>query len=533
MPKKMDRSFIIGTRGSLLAKTQCEQIRTLLIEKTGREFELKIIQTQGDLQTDKALWQMEGKDFFTKELDSALLKKEVDLVVHSYKDLGSLRPTGIFLAAISERFFAQDFFLIRQDVLTQMKDNTFQGPLIIGTSSPRRMENAVHVLPSFLPSEKEIRVECKVLRGNVNTRLEKLTRGDYHAIILAMAGLERLALEPKAWEQIKAPFKKLNWAILPVSYFPPAASQGALGIECRQDDHELRELLKCLHHEKTALEMSVERKRFQEYGGGCHLAVGIHARSYNDLLFCWEKGSVDQKKINALTTIGHEKRWKDFLSSLPKNNPTFFVGMPGRENSDPHFINDEWIKKIPLEAELTPQAPYFVTTRYAELSLENIKKDSPLLFAAGGRTWQKLAKKGHWFHGCADGLGHEEIGRFLDKSKLVKNLLSLEHSSTPLSVLTHGDSTSPLGPVKAVYEREYGRLTEDFSKRIESCQAFFWTSGQQAESYLNKFPSIRDKWHFSGPGKTAQYLERLSLDPFVLASVREYQERMQDILQQN
>ena len=179
--------------GSLLALTQCNQIKKVLEEKTGDDFELKIIKTEGDLNTEKPLWQMDGKDFFTKELDHALLAGEIDLVVHSYKDLGSERPEGIKLGAITERTYPHDILLMNKNVVEKLKSGTFSEELIIGTSSPRRIYNVENFLCEYLPGNVT-EVKTKQLRGNVNTRVSKLVAGDYHGIVLALPGLERLAL---------------------------------------------------------------------------------------------------------------------------------------------------------------------------------------------------------------------------------------------------------------------------------------------------------------------------------------------------
>lgn len=118
----MPTHYKIGTRGSLLALTQCGQVKDELERLTGDTFELVPIKTQGDIQTSKPLWQMEGNNFFTRELDEALLTDQVDLVVHSYKDLGSLRPEGISLAAVTKRTFAHDILLIKNETIPTIKN---------------------------------------------------------------------------------------------------------------------------------------------------------------------------------------------------------------------------------------------------------------------------------------------------------------------------------------------------------------------------------------------------------------------------
>lgn len=178
-------TYKIGTRGSLLAVTQSTLVKNQLEKISGKKFELVLIKTQGDQITDRPLWQLEGKDFFTKELDEALLKGEVDLVIHSYKDLGSERPDGIKLAAVTERRFAHDILLIRKDVIRDLAN--WKGEFVVGTSSPRRIVNLTRSLAPFIPysTQTNLNIRCETLRGNVNTRIGKLKNKQYHAITLA------------------------------------------------------------------------------------------------------------------------------------------------------------------------------------------------------------------------------------------------------------------------------------------------------------------------------------------------------------
>ena len=237
----MQKQFIIGTRGSLLAVTQCELIRDEIQNKTGAKFNLKKITTQGDQRTDKPLWQLEGKDFFTKELDAELLAKKIDLVVHSYKDLGSDRPEGIQLASITKREYAHDILLIKEDTIAKIQN---RDQLIIGTSSPRRIVNIESTLKEYLPYQKAA-IHCKTLRGNVNTRIQKLRDGEFDAIVLAYAGLERLASSTESKKTLESLLEGINFMVLPQKAFPSSASQGALAIELANTrDDDLVKILK-------------------------------------------------------------------------------------------------------------------------------------------------------------------------------------------------------------------------------------------------------------------------------------------------
>ena len=286
----MPKTYRVGTRGSLLALTQCNQIINQLRQLTGDNFELEIIKTQGDQNTTIPLWQMEGQNFFTKELDQALIEKKVDLVVHSYKDLGSIRPSELELAAITKRSYPHDILLIKKETISNLKNlNEF----IVGTSSLRRISNIGNHLKKFLPSEN-LKIVTQTLRGNVNSRILKLQEGKYHAIILALAGLERLS----ETEEVRHLTEGLDFMVLPLSIFPSAASQGALAIEVFRGNSELLEKIKLVQDPNTFEEVRRERKAFNDYGGGCHLAVGINVLKLDNNFLHLHQGELNNKEVS-------------------------------------------------------------------------------------------------------------------------------------------------------------------------------------------------------------------------------------------
>ena len=295
MPEQ--KHYKIGTRGSLLALTQCNQVRVELERLTGDTFELEVIKTQGDLITNAPLWQLDGKDFFTKELDEALLSSKVDLVVHSYKDLGSVRPEGITLAAVTKRTFAHDILLIKNQTIAELKN---KNEIIVGTSSPRRMVNLEQGLAPFLPFGAAKKISTKVLRGNINTRIQKLQDGEYDAIVLALPGIERLALTESSRIELQRLLTGMNFMTLPQSTFPSSASQGALGIECavnRSDKGELFNKLQKMQDATTVEEVSRERVAFNKYGGGCHLAVGINVKKKDNFFIHVHRGVLENEAV--------------------------------------------------------------------------------------------------------------------------------------------------------------------------------------------------------------------------------------------
>lgn len=504
------KTYKIGARGSLLSVTQSTLIKNQLELLSGDQFEIVTIKTQGDEITNKPLWQLEGKDFFTKELDEALLRHEVDLVIHSYKDLGSVRPAGIKLAAVTERKFAHDILLIKKEHINSLKG--WPGDFIVGTSSPRRIANLTHSLADYLPYGKNLRIKCETLRGNVNTRIKKLKDSQYHAITLALAGLERLAMTEKSAAELKELLQGLNYFVLPQSVFPSAASQGALGIEInedRDDGGKLLSLLTKLNHEKTIEEVLRERKAFKDFGGGCHLAVGIHVKRIGELFLHVHAGEVDGKRI--------EKKWLE--RKLPKVSGKLFVGLP--QGSQEDIVHDEFLTKVTKLQEVNLKDKHvFVTSRYCLPTLKASTHSSGI-WAAGVKTAKLLTQEGLWIKGTSDSLGTEDL-------KDLRNSRALQMMDPTIKqdwvVLSHPEAVSDLGTVVGCYERVEKEVSSEYEKKLQAVGACYWTSFPQYLSFTKRFPLLKVATHFCGLGKTWQEFQENGITVHPVASMEEFYE---------
>jgi hydroxymethylbilane synthase len=510
-------TYKIGTRGSLLAVTQSTLVKNQLEKISGENFELVLIKTQGDELTTKPLWQMDGKDFFTKELDEALLKGEVDFVIHSYKDLGSVRPTGIKLAAVTERRFAHDILLMPKELIKKLP--SWEGDLIVGTSSPRRIVNLGHALKNFIPyaHKKDLIVRCEMLRGNVNGRIRKLKDGKYHAITLALAGLERLAMGEKSRQELSELLDGLNYLVLPQSVFPSAASQGALGIEMREDrddEGKLAGILAQLNHQVTIEEVAREREAFRAFGGGCHLAVGIHVKKVRDTFLHVHAGEVDGKRVDL--------KWLEGVTK-PKLKPhqKYFAGLPRGEKDD--VVYDQLLTKVPQIKELPLNDKHiFVTSRYTLPTLRHSLSSAPEgIWAAGSKTAQLLADEGIWINGTSDSLGTVDLIQ-LKSSQALKMLHP--HIASPWVVLSHQEASSDLGPVIGCYERKVGDVPKEYVDELRKVGACLWTSFHQYELYLKQFPFLKDAIHCCGLGKTWQEFQKAGVEVTPLASMQDFYE---------
>jgi hydroxymethylbilane synthase len=253
----MKDRFVIGSRGSKLALTQAGMIKAELEALLpGREVRIEIIKTSGDVKTDP-LSVIGGQGVFTKELEEALLAGRIDLAVHSLKDLPTLLPAGLVVAAICKREDPRDALLLGAKLRGREAGiHTLPAKATLGTSSPRRLAQLLHLRSDLV---------IKELRGNVDTRLRKLDEGNYDALILACAGLRRLGLGAR----ISAP--------LPISEMLPAVGQGALGIETRAEDEDTIAAVSGLDHKFTRLACMAERAFLRSLGGGCQLPIAAYA----------------------------------------------------------------------------------------------------------------------------------------------------------------------------------------------------------------------------------------------------------------
>lgn len=243
----------IGTRASALALWQARHVESLIRALPGApRVELVPITTTGDVRTDVPLWAVRGRAFFTKEIDRALLEDRIDVAVHSLKDLPTAMESGLELAAVLQREDPRDALVSRTGApLAQLPRGSR-----VGTSSLRRR--------AFLTRARRDLVLLE-LRGNVPTRVERLERGDYEAVVLAAAGLKRLGLEGRVTE------------FLPAEEFPPAVSQGAIGLCARAGDGYSSGWLKALDHLPTRLATTAERALLARVEGGCQVPLGALA----------------------------------------------------------------------------------------------------------------------------------------------------------------------------------------------------------------------------------------------------------------
>jgi len=255
------KSLTVATRSGALAIAQTEHVIAALKKlHPGLKVEIREITTTGDKDRRTALWTLKETGFFTSQVEDALIAHEADFAVHSFKDLPTAQREGLIIAAVFDRNFVEDCLVTKQpvdvDTVRAVREPPLPAGAKVGTSSLRRAAQLKHLRPDL---------KTKPIRGNVQTRLRKLDAGQFDAILLARAGLERLGLADK-----------ISFIFDP-AVFIPAPAQGALGIQTRADDNEANEIIAAIDDKNARITTAAERKILTTMQCGCHAPVGAYA----------------------------------------------------------------------------------------------------------------------------------------------------------------------------------------------------------------------------------------------------------------
>jgi hydroxymethylbilane synthase len=503
------RALKLGTRRSALARAQSAAVARQLEQlHSGLSIELVGIETRGDRILDIPLSAVEGKEFFTDELDAALTSGKVDFTVHSYKDLSLERPAALLLAAVPKREPPHDIALFTHDVSERLAAGH---ELIIGSSSPRRAafvpDFLQRVLPRRAADRRELaRVRLVDLRGNVDSRLRRLRepRGSTRhldGIVLAFAGLARLWADGAGQVLLRELLPALPRMLLPLSECPAAPAQGALAIECRADDDATATLLRALDHAPTRRAVDAERALLALRGGGCHQRFGatqIELPGIGTLLYqrvATETGA--DLQIDAA-----QLQW---TPEQPLPAPTGAVKPWDGSREASRGAAEPLADGVAASAERLKSArALFVAHRRALPEHESAQINSAArVWVPGIDTWQALAGRGIWVEGCAEGLGYAAI-----EPLLAEPLLQLPPREG-WTVLTHLDAVAgwPAGDVIATYRvRDADAAGEPGVAPPPDATHLYWSSSAQFDRWCGTVaPGAQ---HACGTGKTYEHLRR-------------------------
>lgn len=503
-----NKKLRLGTRRSALAWVQSSQVAAALrAAHPGLEVELVGIETRGDRVLDKPLSQIEGKEFFTAELDHALVEGRVDFSVHSLKDLSLERPREFVLAAVPHRANPRDIALFAPDVPQRLAEGA---GLTIGTSSPRRAELLPPFLSKALPFGARNALNLVNLRGNVDSRLRRLRepRGSERhldGIVLATAGLSRLyadtSTEREGRKLLDELLSGLNIMVLPLTDSPGAPGQGALAIECRADDQGTRALLAVLEDPATRAAITLERQLLAEHGGGCHQRFGATlqwlpglggllrtgGRSGSNVDITGERWLPDVVVADA---AGPVKAWDG--SHVPKSAARYL--------STPAHLASQLVGEAVFVAHSRALPPDAAGALHGKV-----------VWTSGSSSWFRLAEQGVWVQGCGEAMGAEAAAQMV-----AEPLLRLP-APAKWSVLTHAAAVEPWSQgawrgaqVIATYEVDDSALPDEAALR--DATHVFWSSTAQFER--GRALVAATAHHASGPGKTADHIRAAGVRHF-------------------
>lgn len=483
--------LVLAARRSELARIQAFQVgRTLENLNPQLKIEYSFHESLGDKNQNDPLWQMPEKGVFTQDLRAGLLAGRYDLAVHSWKDLAIEDDGETEIAATLPRADMRDLLLVRADRWEQGRQSR---RMTILTSSPRRSYNLQTFLPVALPARIDELV-FEPVRGNVPTRVLKMWNPGADGLVVAKAALDRLLEAPEeefaaTKTELRQLLSQCRWMVLPLAGNPTAAAQGALAIEIKSGRAELRDLFAPINS-ADAFETTVrEREILRGYGGGCHQKIGtsVLRRPYGEITF-----------LSGLTDDGVVLKEVSLKPSHPR------PAKIAKELMWPLTPADaDWFKREPVPATI-PNSPLWVAKADA-LPEDVTVSDSQLVWTAGSKTWLKLASRGIWVNGSADGLGEQENPR----------IETLTGGRVNWTKLTHADAPSENG-MRAM--GTYRLIPKADAPNIEGKKYFFWTSGSAFERALSLNPWLKTMTHFCGPGNTQKAIERNEIEPHVFLS---------------
>ena len=470
------KNLRIISRKSSLAKIQAKIVGEK-ISNIYPDIDIEYLskETQGDIDLTTPLSKMPAMGVFTNDIRNELISDKADIAVHSWKDLPVEMEDGTDVFATIERGDLRDILLFKKESIDKKNIN-------ILTSSPRRSENLSAFLPVAMPAQPNL-INFLDVRGNIATRIEKLINSDADGLVMAKAALDRifesqLKSANLEKEKIKEIFSSLTWMILPLSKNPSAPAQGALAIEARSDDEEIKSLLKEINNEDVFLSVNKERKILKKYGGGCHQKIGVSCESLKmgevlTLKGLTEHGEIlDQKEFSPRQKFKNQNL-KEITSYYPEEGEKSLL-----------FDRIE-ISESVNAIESIKNAGIYVSR--ANALPKGVKIDhTNIIWTSGIETWENLAKLGFWINGSSDSLGEEqcEAENILGDIKWYK--------------VSHNLASKGKKEIISTYEL----VEKEIPEKLTLATHFYWMSASSFKYALKNKPEIENANHACGMGKT-------------------------------
>ncbi len=495
----METIKLIG-RSSRLSLLQIDIVKRK-IQSSFPDLKVEVIarSSKGDALQDIPLHTVEGSDFFTQDIFDALTIGDADIAVHSLKDMSSEHFFGANKFAVVDRDDTRDVAIFNNDIEEKLKKGE---TIIIGTCSPRREEMATFFLKKALPQlNGEIKIETKDIRGNVETRLRKLSNGEYDATILATAGLNRLLRSKEDADLIKELLVDKKLMLLPLIECVPAPCQGAILAEAYHLNAKAVEVLQKINEEELFADCYAEKKEAIKYGAGCIQKFGVT--------------TLHTKNDKYLYAAGKDSEGTEFVkwNTLPdiKIEGSLFSSTEVMKG----FFDYEWSEK---EIEIVKPVVFIANykTIQGQSDVKNLANKT--IIASGTKTWFELSKKGYWVTVSADALGFEFL-----LTSLSMSLLNIQ--AEDISILTHESAAERwrLKGYNAVSNyKQLPKNDEAIRELIVVAEAIFWTSFSQYEFY-GKYAKP-DAKHLCAGGETAGLLKQSGVEPIIFPTIKAFEQ---------
>ncbi len=495
----MKNKFRIACRGSELSLAQVK----IFIKKVNGlypdvEFEIIKIKTRGDKLVDTPLDLIEGKDFFTNDVQYRLFSGEADFAVHSMKDVSHLSFFDQSKIAVMERGVPHDIAIFNKNI----NDIIDKGQEIrLGTSSPRRSIYGVEFLKKALPSSgRSLKLKAVPIRGNVDTRLKKLDREEYDGIILALEGINRLIEHSNLGKELQKLLSQKRTMLLPIFKCPPAANQAMLIAEAPSYNHDACKIIESINEPHIEARAKRERKIVDEYGHeGCSQLFGVVSDGIMDFEFDYAYGKTkDGRNIHFWNFPEPDDLLSDVLTFRDINDEAFtYSALDNVKTSD------------------LRSTVIFTHGRSIPNNLNVLDINSKSIWATGVKTWQQLASKGIWVDGCSDGLGLRYLNKLWGRS-------FFNHTLNGSTIFTNDRSIKRYG-LNFDARANYGitpTYDEKIIHRLKSVKAVFWSSFIQ---FLHYHSFTRDDTiHMCSAGKTANLIKNAGFDPVIFPTIQSF-----------
>ena len=467
----------------MLAKIQAKIVGNQL---KGCYPELKIeyhtATTNADRNKEMSIAQSDSTGLFTKDISEKIISKKYDIAIHSWKDLPIEPSKKTKIIGTVARGDLRDILILKRDTTTSKKKDE----ITILSSSPRRKHNLEMSLSKLVPFQFD-RLLFIDVRGNIETRLKKFVQGNSDGIVMAKVAIDRIleSDDKEAKDLIKQLLSENKWLILPLSIFPTAPGQAAIGIEARNDRRDLKELVRKINRKDVFVNVMKEKSILSEYGGGCQQKIGVSIFSRNGNNIFSMKGQTEQgENIDKYDFVDMPP--EEDSRNIPKEK-LYPLGSDKNLFRRSRILNYDKINKL--------ESSFIYLSRKNVLDNECKIKGNNYIWTSGLKCWHHASKMGYWINGSSDSLGNNH-------SRDIKNFLpdNILHYN-----LSHSKADSEGYELIPTYELELNKTSLE-NLQIKGKKYFYWMSPIQFDTVLELYPEIINAHHSSGFGKTYDYL---------------------------